>query len=1238
MRNRLITMLSIGSALIGLLILAVMVGSSRHVEGARAADSRQAVLENKVIAPKDVLDEMTPGVRLWHDYGAFALYSVSTPALEQLAPSALSRIQVADEMDWLLFDSYPFNTQRDSLEIPPELSASPGAGPGLHLVQFVGPIKDSWLEDVESTGAELVHYIANNGYLVWADAGARARLSDLAGEGDFVQYSAPYHPYFKLGPTLLGRLSAPAAASETVQVTIQMYRHRDSEATEAAIRALSVEAHSSWQPILRYQNIIVSISMADLREVIARPDVYWVGERLERELMDEVQGQILAGNLDGSQAGPSSPGYLPWLTGLGFSTDQNDYPVVDITDDGIGNGTVSSGDPTLHVSGLLANPSRLSYIGNCTGALTGEGVDGHGHINVSIAGGYDTRSGFAYVDPDGYQRGLGINPYGRFAGTRIFAPSFDLSACGGTDTGLIKSEQDNGALISSNSWGCSGCSGSYDDSSQAFDVGVRDADLSEPGNQQMIFIFAAGNSGPTSASVGTPGNGKNMITVGASENDRPSDEDGSWTDGCGIGPTGADNAMDVISFSSRGPSPGNRVKPEVIGPGTHVQGTASTSAGYTGNSVCDQYRPSGQTTFASSSGTSHSTPAVAGVSSLVYWWMQNNLSVSAPSPALMKAYLIAHPTYLTGLSANDTLPSNSQGYGMPNMSLMFDNVPKQLVNQTAVFDNSGETWSWIGIVVDPTKPVRIVMAYTDQAGAIGVSPQINNLNLDANVGGTNYLGNVFSGQWSTTGGTADSNNNYEAIFLPAGTSGTIDITVTGFNIAGDGVPNQGDGTDQDFALVCYNCASYPDFTVDATPASLSICKPQDASYTVDIGQILGFSDPVTLSAGGEPSGTTTNFTANPVTPPGSSTLIIGNTAAAAVGNYSIDVIGIAPTSTHTTTVGLGVFDAVPGSPTLTAPANGATNVSLWPTFTWTAVGQADTYHLEVATDSGFSNVVYTTTVSATSDSSSMILNPLTAYHWRVQALNPCGGGTLSPVFSFTTQPLPPILLVDDDDNSPDVRGSYTNTLESLGFEYDVWDTNNTDNEPDAADLAQYLIVIWFTGDEFGGFAGPGPASETVLANWLDAGNKCLFVSSQDYHWDRGLTPFMQNYLGVLSASNDFGDYTSVSGTGSVFGGLGPYSLDYVTQSLSDYSDIINAAASPAEVALNGNNSNGAAVDKDTGSYRTTFWGFPWEALSSPAARDATMFAFLDGCPTGIVINYIYDVSLPTILKIGVVTP
>ncbi|MEI2693055.1 MAG: hypothetical protein V9H69_26385 [Anaerolineae bacterium] len=166
-------------------------------------------------------------------------------------------------------------------------------------------------------------------------------------------------------------------------------------------------------------------------------------------------------------------------------------------------------------------------------------------------------------------------------------------------------------------------------------------------------------------------------------------------------------------------------------------------------------------------------------------------------------------------------------------------------------------------MADPSKPVRIVMAYTDAAGAIGVSPQVNNLNLAAVVGANTYLGNRFTGQWSITGGSADNANNYEAVFLPTGTSGALQITITAANIAGDGVPNNADPTDQDFALVCYNCAQNADFTLLATPPSQDICTPSNAVYNVAVGSILGYNDPVTLSASGHPAGTTAGLQRQP---------------------------------------------------------------------------------------------------------------------------------------------------------------------------------------------------------------------------------------------------------------------------------------------------------------------------------------------------------------------------------------
>ncbi|MBE2235092.1 MAG: S8 family serine peptidase, partial [Anaerolinea sp.] len=904
---------------------------------------------HKAIAPAGLLDGAAPGVTLWHDYGAFGLYKLSDAALASLPAAVRGQLQIDAQMDTILFDRHPLDTRTGDAQAPALLASKSPAGPALHLVQFVGPIQDNWLEAVQATGADLVQYMANNAYLVWASPASRNQLDALAQDGAFVQYSGAFQPAYKLGPSIEQRILEGTDPNQLVPVVIQIYNHAGKKASQDVIASLTAEVISGWSPILAFENSKVQVRAADLLTIARLPDVVWVGELFPREMNDEVQGQIIAGNLNGSQSGPSGPGYKAWLDALGFSQNPADYPLVSVADDGVGSGATANGagDVTLTRLGDGVT-SRIIFANNCTSSATAGGIGGHGHINTSIVSGYDQRSGFPFLDPNGYLRGQGINPYGRTGNTKIFTDggSFSLVNCGNTDTGLIKSEQDNGAQISTNSWGCSGCAATYDDSSQAYDVGVRDADLSQAGNQELIYIFSAGNSGSGAGTIGTPGNGKNMLTVGASENQRPSDESGAWTDGCGIGPTGADNAMDIISFSSRGPAPGGRIKPETIAPGTHIQGTASTNAGYNGGSVCDQYRPGSQTVFAASSGTSHSTPAVAGVASLYYRWLQTTYGVATPSPALMKAYVLAHPTYLTGVAANDTLPSNSQGYGMPNMKIAFDTTPRSLLNQTEVFGATGQNWTWNGAVADPGKPVRIVMTYTDAAGAIGTSPQVNNLNLAATIGVNTYLGNRFSGQWSITGGSADNANNYEAVFLPVGTSGPLQITVTGANIAGDGVPNNGDPTDQDFALVCYNCAQNPDFTQVVTPASLDICTPADAVYTVNVGSILGFVNPVTLSAAGNPVGTTATFSPNPVTPPNNSTFTVGSTGAAAPGSYTIAVNGTANGGTpKSVNVGLNLYSAAPAAATLTAPANGALNVPAAPTFTWNAVPQAASYNI-----------------------------------------------------------------------------------------------------------------------------------------------------------------------------------------------------------------------------------------------------------------------------------------------------
>ncbi len=201
-----------------------------------------------------------------------------------------------------------------------------------------------------------------------------------------------------------------------------------------------------------------------------------------------------------------------------------------------------------------------------------------------------------------------------------------------------------------------------------------------------------------------------------------------------------------------------------------------------------------------------------------------------------------------------------------------------------------------------------------------------------------------------------------------------------------------DGTDQQ-----------PDFTVDTTPSTRNVCVPDDAVFNVTIGSILGFSDPTTLSATGNPAGTSVNFSVNPVIPPGTSVMTITDTGAATAGSYSLALDVVAPTSTHSFNVTLNLFDSVPGTVSLVSPSDGAIDQSLTPTFEWSAATQGATYSLEVATDVAFSSLVYSTQLfGATSHTIGTNLASDTLHYWRVTPENSCGSGSTSTVFSFTT--------------------------------------------------------------------------------------------------------------------------------------------------------------------------------------------------------------------------------------------
>ena len=198
------------------------------------------------------------------------------------------------------------------------------------------------------------------------------------------------------------------------------------------------------------------------------------------------------------------------------------------------------------------------------------------------------------------------------------------------------------------------------------------------------------------------------------------------------------------------------------------------------------------------------------------------------------------------------------------------------------------------------------------------------------------------------------------------------------------------------------CSVTPDFNLSAAPATQNACAGSDAAYTVTLNALNGFNSPVTLNATSLPAGTTAAFAPNPTTPPGSSTLTVGNTAAASAGTYNITLTGTSGALSHAADVTLNLATDLPAAAALTAPADGSTGLATTPTFTWNAVAGATSYDIQIATDAAFGSVVASATgLTSASFSPVSALSYDIVYYWRVNTVNGCGS-KLSTVFAFRT--------------------------------------------------------------------------------------------------------------------------------------------------------------------------------------------------------------------------------------------
>jgi len=200
----------------------------------------------------------------------------------------------------------------------------------------------------------------------------------------------------------------------------------------------------------------------------------------------------------------------------------------------------------------------------------------------------------------------------------------------------------------------------------------------------------------------------------------------------------------------------------------------------------------------------------------------------------------------------------------------------------------------------------------------------------------------------------------------------------------------------------------PSVSLDrSVETTVSICSADTdvAVYDYGLNAINGFSETVDLSVSNLPAATSANFPGGTAISsfPNQGTFEISGLQSMPSGNSSVTLDAVSTSITDNLDYQLSISQAATGSAaTLNQPADNATDVDLLPEFTWTAIPDALSYRLEVATDAGFNNIILTVDTQNTSSTVVQALDVNTTFFWRVTGLNNCGAGLVSAVSQFTT--------------------------------------------------------------------------------------------------------------------------------------------------------------------------------------------------------------------------------------------
>lgn len=497
----------------------------------------------------------------------------------------------------------------------------------LYVVQFAGPPFPEWVAEVEKLGAKRVERANRYGLYVYADASLAKEIAQLR----FVVFVSLLHPGWKLDPRL-----RKLPSGKTEQIEIVVFPANQVNAVSQTVTAMGGRiVHKEIPKAGRGDkaHIVVEVDPASALELAHLPNVRAVSWLPRPSFGGGRSVQIVAGNLNEDFPPNTRPvtGYPSFLANT-IGVDGTGVTVA-IVDSGVDVGAYNN------VSGhrdLRGRQVAFKSYGPTGGVPTDQ--NGHGTHVAGIAVGNAATRLADRADGTGFLFGQGVAPGATFVTQSVAneedpEDDFDFPVLLVT---LTTDSVSNGALVQNNSWYAHNENPqSYAPREYRFDILVRDANNNGPLALPLTVVFCAGNDGGLPGTIGEPSGAKNVITVGNSLNYRPSR---------GLA---SDDIRGLNGSSSRGPAYGDRIKPDVVAPGTDVSSAFSSACtNLERNAINPLDNPDSQYLFLS--GTSMSAPHVTGVCALLIEWWRGRTNGADPSPAMLKALLINGAVDLAG--------------------------------------------------------------------------------------------------------------------------------------------------------------------------------------------------------------------------------------------------------------------------------------------------------------------------------------------------------------------------------------------------------------------------------------------------------------------------------------------------------------------------------------------------------------------------------------------------------------